>query len=666
MDPIINAKFKKFIETYDLCNIDNDKAFEYYSNHAILYQHQPDAFSSDSELLNAICVGGSGDLGQDGISIKVNGFLIKDIADIEYIAKRGSLDIEFIFIQSKNKEKFTRDEFLKFTDGILAFFDDPLPKECNDSVKLWVELKNTLLSDNYLCLFNNTPSIRCYYTYLGTKELENYEENNVKRLEKTLKERGICSDFHFTLVDKDIFKSILNRNANKFTCDITTTDTMGIGKLDDVDDACIATIEASEFMKLLDTDEGIIRKSLFYDNVRDFQGFNSVNKEMLETINDNPNKFIILNNGITVVCSKFIPIQRRLSIENPQVVNGCQTCNVLYHAMKTKPEIVKGITLVVKVISTQNGDIVNEIVRGTNRQTQVPIEAFEGIKKYHKDLEEYISYYQSDFSDKIYYERRAKQYENNPSIKPTQVVSTKALIQYSVGALINKPHMSHLREIFLLEEFGEKIFNPKKSKLPLFAVMYAFYTLELLLRNGKIDAYYNKFKAHLLMLVFAKHGCYLDMQNSKDEDDYAESILSTLYKLETAQQVFNAAIEIFNKANQIWVHEYGKSNYAKKDIPEFTELLIHLVKNQSCEKLKQKIQKQSTRITGVITFVSYAKRSGIITYGQGQTIWFSFLKNTNIKLSPSPKDKHVSFEISSKDYKDRYQAIRMKMDTHCE
>ena len=52
-----------------------------------------------------------------------------------------------------------------------------------------------------------------------------------------------------------------------------------------VDNSCIALCYASEFLKLLTTDEGVIRKSLFDDNVRDYQGSNSVNDEIRENYN---------------------------------------------------------------------------------------------------------------------------------------------------------------------------------------------------------------------------------------------------------------------------------------------------------------------------------------------------------------------------------------------
>ena len=50
-EPIINARFKKFKERFELEKLSDDAAFEQFANYSILFQHQPDAFTSDSELL---------------------------------------------------------------------------------------------------------------------------------------------------------------------------------------------------------------------------------------------------------------------------------------------------------------------------------------------------------------------------------------------------------------------------------------------------------------------------------------------------------------------------------------------------------------------------------------------------------------------------------------
>jgi hypothetical protein len=69
LEPIINAKFKKFREQMELKNIADGVAFEQYVNLSILKSHQPDAFNGDNELFNKVNIGGFEDMGIDGIAI---------------------------------------------------------------------------------------------------------------------------------------------------------------------------------------------------------------------------------------------------------------------------------------------------------------------------------------------------------------------------------------------------------------------------------------------------------------------------------------------------------------------------------------------------------------------------------------------------------------------
>ena len=89
-----------------------------------------------------------------------------------------------------------------------------------------------------------------------------------------------------------------------------------------------------EFKKLI-IDENGATKAVFEDNIRDYLGPNpDVNKNITETIKTgNVNAFSMLNNGITVVTSSIIISGDIATIEDYQIVNGCQTSNVLIENM---------------------------------------------------------------------------------------------------------------------------------------------------------------------------------------------------------------------------------------------------------------------------------------------------------------------------------------------
>ena len=82
---------------------------------------------------------------------------------------------------------------------------------------------------------------------------------------------------------------------------------------------------------MITADTGSIVKGRFYDNVRDFQGDNPVNKEMKQTLLSNDRQlFVLLNNWVTIVCGTEIQKTGDVfKIEDYQSVNGCRTSHII-------------------------------------------------------------------------------------------------------------------------------------------------------------------------------------------------------------------------------------------------------------------------------------------------------------------------------------------------
>ena len=488
-EPIIKAHQKKFKEAYNLVKDSEDQVFEKFVNYSELLQHQPDVFSSDLEFLDLVCVGGGNDAGLDGVAIKVNGFFIKSQEEIDEFLKTGSIDIEFIFIQSKNKKNFESECISSFINGVRAFFDNESQYPFNDNVLFWRNLKDYLYEEDVILQWKGSPMVRCYYVTLGDLRPHIEHEDLIRQFKKDMMD--ICDNVPFIFQGAKEFKDVIDQNQNKLKASLPFLDTMSLPGTADVGNSCVVLCNAMDYVMLLNTNDGIIRKTLFNDNVRDFQGDNTVNTEIYNTISESPERFVLFNNGITIVCSSFAQKNRELEIEDPQIVNGCQTSYILFNAFKKNCSL-DNITVIVKVISTNNGDLSNDIVRGTNRQNIVMEEAFEGTKPFHKNFEMFVNDFVADFSEKIYYERRAKQYYGNPNIKQYQIFNLKILTQYSVAALLQKPYKAHLHESVLLKDYKGRLFCVKHSALPYFAVAYTFLTLEKFIKEQVIPKYFIK------------------------------------------------------------------------------------------------------------------------------------------------------------------------------
>ncbi len=579
LEPVINAKFKNFREQMELTNIPDGVAFEQYVNLSILKSHQPDAFNGDNELFNKVNIGGFEDMGIDGIGIKINGILIRDLVEAkDLVSKFPRVEIEFIFIQSKYKSNFDKGEFNNFVDGTREFLSEKQRQPHSDEIKQLIKIKEFLVSDKAVVKWEDNPTVRLYYVVMGKWQDSQHQLALAEQLKEDIGRLNTYKEPYVHFIDLVGFKSILDSNDNNFEVVINSIDTMPLTSVDGVDNSCLLMCYASEINKLLTTNEGIIRKSLFDDNVRDFQGDNNINSEISKTIQNEPEKFALLNNGITIVCEKYIPSNRQITIKNPQIVNGCQTSHVIFNHSHSE-EILSKVPLVIKVISTENNEITNQIVRGTNRQNIVLDEAFETTKPFHKELEEFFNALSPEY-ERFFYERRSKQYDHNPSISQFEKLNLRIIIHSFVSMFLNQPNLSHRHESKLLDTFGNILFKDFQSKLPYFTSSLAFFKLEKLFRTKKLDKSFYTFKYHLLM-IFREliAGPNPNVNSERVIDEHSQLILKVLKSDEQSIKMFNSSIKIFEKVRDVWSKEMSKSIHGIKDNKDFTELLLKELRN---------------------------------------------------------------------------------------
>ena len=113
---------------------------------------------------------------------------------------------------------------------------------------------------------------------------------------------------------------------------------------------------ANDYLRLISDDSGNLIRGLFYDNVRDFQGDNPVNKEIDHTIKTGSRDlFVLLNNGVTIVAERLSKTGDQFTIEDYQVVNGCQTSHVLFN---NRSIITNSIQIPIKLIVSDNIEVV--------------------------------------------------------------------------------------------------------------------------------------------------------------------------------------------------------------------------------------------------------------------------------------------------------------------
>ena len=467
-DKILSSYFEAFCEDYNFPSKETD-SFEHFANYSVFSRFVPSRF--DFSLVH---VGSDANYGIDGLGIVLNNTLIYDKADAQGFFERCQhIDAEFLFVQAKTSDSFDSGDFLKTCSAVADFFENKASMARNTKAKDY-NLLSDIIFKNAIRL-SEPPKCHIYYVYTGSGIGCNADA--IIAQQKTILNAGNrFSEVTINIIDAEALKSFFKETKNQIERTLNDVHMTSLPKLkganDTIKEAFIGVISGRDFLSLItDEDKNIIR-SLFSENVRDFQGMNPVNSDIENTIKDkvDQNLFPIFNNGVTIVASKTARTSTDITIKNYQIVNGCQSSYVLFNNTKCG---VENIYIPVKIISTEDSETINKIIKATNWQTQVPKEAFETTRDFHKRLEEFFMVMNRENDKKIYYERRSKQY-NNTSIHNHDIVTMPILLKCYMSLYMYLPHATHQYYGQMLIEHRKGIFNDRHKTLPYYVSAFLF------------------------------------------------------------------------------------------------------------------------------------------------------------------------------------------------
>ncbi|MFZ5434264.1 MAG: AIPR family protein, partial [Calditrichota bacterium] len=584
-----------------------------------------------------------------------------DVKDITQKSRRAR--VEFIFIQSKHSEKFSTKEFSTFVNGVRNFLGLRPTMPINEKLKDLHEIKEYVLGNDFLALWDENPVVRMYYVAMGHLHNDNNINALVEQAKRDIRTLRMYTGPEIYLIDGPKLKGICDDNESNFSVTIETIESMPLNAVEGVDNSCIALCSAQEFLKVLRTEEGIIKKSLFDDNVRDYQGPSSINAEMTETIEKEPQNFMLVNNGITIVCNELTQANRKLVLKDPQIVNGCQTSHVVFNSAVAGLDVSQ-VNLCLRIVSTSNIEIANRIVRGTNRQNIVYDEAFEVTKQYHRDLEDFFGAMASDKAQnqRVFYERRLKQYADNPRIKQTEKVNLRILTQAIIAMFLNTPHEAHRHESVLLRQYANTIYQQQHSRLPYFVAALTFVRLERLFREWKIQRSLSTYKAHLLML-FREHiaGRCPPLHNEKQIDEHSSKVLNVLRKDDATLRAFEFVVGALQRTQVRWVNVLGRSKFAMKDVPEFTSELFHQLEDSDAVSVAVRSH-ESVPCQGTVIMTSQDING--LWYGfisrSPENIFFHSARNPGL-LYHKLKGAFVTYRVQANEHTRRPEAVGVQL-----
>lgn len=565
---IIENCVKAFKNDYNIFEKKEDVSFEHFSNYCVISKYCQDAYQEDPTFYEDVHTGCGGDLGIDGILILLNDQPITTIEQIQDIPGKN-WRIQIIFIQSKTSMNFDSGDMLKTGKGILNVlkFNKSL---ANEKLLKYIGILESIYEQSEK--FEINPICSIFYITTGIWKNDSNLLSVKKQIEDDIKRLQLTSEVEFIPVDNDRLLQMYREVTKSVTKSIQMVKSVPFPEIKGVSEAYVGLIEIQQLIELITDDGGLLQNNIFYENVRGFLGFNNVNSEIRKTLSSSNEvyRFPILNNGITIVAKELKHVGDKFTLSNFQIVNGCQTCNVIYECRNKN---IGKAYCTVKIICTEDTDIITEVIKSTNRQTAVLDEAFESLKKIHKKIQDYFD--AIDIEHKLYYERRSREFDNTSGINRHKVVTLTTLLNAYMAMFLGEPHSTHRYYGELLKSYKGRLFNENDKPILYYTAAWCLYKVDYILATD--DKFYaiRKYRYHIILLISylaAKRPSKLH-PSSNEAEKYCKAICACINDDKRFKDVMAIAANIIIEAlKKMPIINVNNNNPLRRK--EFTNLLL--------------------------------------------------------------------------------------------
>jgi hypothetical protein len=317
---------------------------------------------------------------QEAAQAIVDGFTDNGIDAIYYEEQENILWlVQSKWIESGDGEPDTGDvnKFIKGVRDIVGFKFNNFNQKVKDK-QLEIEK----------CLNNYNVKIKICLAYSGSK----IGQNNKQLLSEFIDEENTGGELFFL----EIFSLSEAHNALSKSFDKSINQEIRLtnwGLSEEPYQTWYGQINAEELAELWSQH----KESLFSKNIRSFVGLTDVNDGIKNTLLNNPEIFLYLNNGVTVLCRRIQKTAKGgfsdksvgdFHCEGVSIINGAQTVGTIGTTYATNPEKVKEAKVFVKLISLENcpPDFALKVTKSTNTQNKVENRDFISLDGLHEKL----------------------------------------------------------------------------------------------------------------------------------------------------------------------------------------------------------------------------------------------------------------------------------------
>lgn len=664
VDPFMRNILEEYRKTHCPSELRDGFVFSRLVNQLVMEEDNPYCINDDEQLLDDIFVDALYDLGMDGIAIVVNDKIVRSLTHLRSIidSDRYISSIEIFLIQSKFKQDFKLLEVQSFISGIRQFFAKETKRKINDKVRHWLEIKDFLVNNTTLCRDMSYILIRPFYAAYGewTNSSEILGEFSLLQEDIEQKENGLYKVSKPVFISREKINKMYSRQSKNFAPEIKVENQLMLSNSHNVQGLAVK-LNALDLMKILiDTETDLMRKDLFEENIRDYQGDTNVNNAIQKTIKEDPSSFLLRNNGITILVDKIDYTLGKIKIHNPQIVNGCQTCSVIYNSYQDGIDISQ-VEIFARVISTEDSQVITNIVSSNNNQNFVTDMIYEITKPYHKQLEEYFKLHKETQAYKqIFYERRSKSLRNEP-IKSYQRCTFRNLIQSAITIWFDKPGFASFGEAKLLDMYKNRIFCDNHNPESYYAAAALFANYERLIVDGLLDASYRKCRAQICFLLkYQICNSNVELNDVEKAHQLCVSIFDLLDNETLFQKEVNKALNMFESAKQKWIQDNGIEHegdiYSTED---FHKYLITACEDKPVENLE--LDDHPILYSGSIYKLGKDKYNSYFCFiNKDRSTIFAHSKMSDIDFSQLQTGQVVVYEVEL-DKNNKETAVRLRL-----
>ena len=390
-------------------------------------------------------IDGNGDGGIDGAYVFINGNLYS--GEKEFFWPRCSTEICIEIISCKHHCTFEKSTIDTMFPSLQELFDLRLPETKGYYSDLFhIFRKNVINVCRQLARYNPRMKIHISYASRGdsaniSNDVKSRKNHLIDNLAPLFSNCDINFDFYGASELLYLYRAVR----------VSSLELPFEEQLSHDENNHVVITKLSDYYNFISDENENLRRYLFESNVRDFLGYNTVNSDIADTLNDekSPN-FWWLNNGVTIIGSNAHIHGKKIYIEDVQIVNGLQTTETIFRHFKNGAITSKDKNILVKIITTTCDETRKLIIKATNNQSNIAQHSLHATDKIQRDIEDILRQYN------FYYVRREHYYKNEG--KPSSRFIEPLYIASGILALVLKrpAHASGLKNKFMknVENYG--------------------------------------------------------------------------------------------------------------------------------------------------------------------------------------------------------------------